>query len=146
MTLLYSFLWNKYLNQSGNLRIQPELIEYLFLNTKQDELLFYSDRAYVIELLLLLKDPSTKPLHTVKLDEATYYVTVSEQKVAQDRIKQSVLFEHFFDIVSKTLHFKRSKDALDPPYSEVPENTQLHFSKEKTFGDIHIYRIVKDVK
>ncbi len=143
LTLLYSYLWNKYLNQAGNLNIQPGLVEYIFDNTQNKKLVSYSEKAYVIDLLLLLKDPENIPQRSADPADTALFIAVSQERLLKDKVKQQVLFSNFFAIVTRTLDFKRSATLNEEDSRELPERTDLIFSNKKTFGDINVYTVSK---
>lgn len=141
ITLLYSYLWNKYLNQYSNYSIPGEMFSYLE-QLPEEETLYYSDKAYFLEQFFYFNKISSKPARVLDVREASLYMTVQENKVQSDRIKQLALFETFFETINILPGFEKKNRVFDPVYPELPVIEGVSFQKEKSFGDLVIYRVL----
>ena len=56
-------------------------------------------------------------------------------------LKQSTLFKNFFKIIKTVLTFNQRQQNPDIYYQETPSYPNLHFSLEKEFGSVVIYRV-----
>jgi len=142
LSLTYSYLWNQYLNQTRNIDIRAGVTEYLYQNVSSKERVAYSEDMSLLGNLLFIDYGANRPQHTTNLHEAKYYITLNNEKRIEDNSSYNALFKFFFSVITKALLFDRQRER-EHNYQTLPENKNVTFLKEMTFGDVEVYRILQ---
>lgn len=135
----YSYLWNIYLNQARDIIIPDALVQYLSERIPKTDHVAYSTDMNFLDNYLFWRQGSNRPIKTILLKEADYYVRLSPERIWNDQQAYQTTFNQFFITIKKVIFFNRrmlEKEEETPPLIE-----QFFSPKpEEHWGDIEVLR------